>query len=183
MSEMADLWDALAAHAAPSFERWAGADVVSRQRRAIDSIASWWPELERAPRTLIHHDFNPRNICLRSNQAGLRLCVYDWELATVGAPERDLAELLCFVLRPDAAESVIDRAIDRHRLALEREADVRIDPADSRRRFHGALRDLMVNRLAMYALINRVKRQDFLPRVLATWRRLDDHLSGVKEVA
>ena len=141
------------------------------------------PELERSPRTLIHHDFNPRNVCLRSNGAGLRLCVYDWELATVGVPERDLAEFLCFVLMPDTAGSVIDRAIERHRSALEREAGVRIDPAGCRRRFHAALRDLLVNRLAMYALINRVKRQDFLPRVLATWRRLDDHLSGEQESA
>ena len=178
MAEMRDFWNALAEHAAPSFERWAGANVVSQHRRAIESIASWWLHLERAPRTLIHHDFNPRNICFRLNDDRLRLCAYDWELATLGAPQRDLAELLCFVLTPRAAGAEIDRWIEAHRSSLERETGVDIDAADWRLGFRAALRDLLVTRLAMYALIHRVKRQEFLPRVLATWRRLDDHLAG-----
>jgi thioester reductase-like protein len=178
MAEMTDLWEALAEQAGPLLERWAGADAVGRHRHAIDSIEQWWPLLERTPRSLIHHDFNPRNLCFRRHDGELQLCAYDWELATVGAPQRDLAELICFVLTRRATDAEIDGAIERHRAALEREAGVSIGAAGWRRGFHAALRDLLVNRLAMYALINRVKRQDYLPRVLSTWRRLDDHLSA-----
>ena len=56
------------------------------------------------PRTLIHNDFNPRNLCLRQTDGGLRLCAYDWELATLQVPQHDLAELLCFVLPPDVEQ-------------------------------------------------------------------------------
>jgi hypothetical protein len=36
-----------------------------------------------------------------------------------------------------------------------------------------------VNRLAMYALVHRVRRQSFLPRVLATWRRIHAYSEAV----
>ena len=182
MTEMRDLWDALGEHAAPAFERWAGSSVVRRHRQAVESIEEWWPILERSTRTLVHHDFNPRNICFRRRDGRLQLCAYDWELATIGAPQRDLAEFLCFVLTPVAAGAEIDRAIERHRTALERETHVRIDGVTWRRGVRAALYDLLINRLAMYALITRVKRQDFLSRVLCTWRRLDDHLSSRGEL-
>ena len=31
----------------------------------------------------------------------LTLCIYDWELATIGVPQHDLAEFLAFVLQPN----------------------------------------------------------------------------------
>lgn len=50
------------------------------------------------PTTIIHNDFNPRNVALRKN--GL-LCIYDWELAVKNIPHRDIVEFLCFSLPLD----------------------------------------------------------------------------------
>jgi thioester reductase-like protein len=172
MAEMAGLWSALAAHAAPAFSSWAGPDAGAIQQRLIASIPRWWPRLEQAPRTLIHNDFNPRNICLRGSADGLRLCAYDWELATVGAPQRDLAELLAFVLPDDVPAESVDAWIERHRAALARAAGVRIDRPAWRAGFAASLYDMLINRLALYALIARVRPQPFLPGVVRTWRRL-----------
>ncbi|WP_242206502.1 phosphotransferase [Aestuariivivens insulae] len=52
--------------------------------------------------TLIHNDFNPRNIAIRTNGDP---CIYDWELATYGIPHRDIFELLAFTLTPDFESS------------------------------------------------------------------------------
>ena len=52
--------------------------------------------LDDSPRTLIHNDFNSRNIALRRTADGLRLCAFDWELATIGDPLTDLGLLLMF---------------------------------------------------------------------------------------
>lgn len=172
MADMSDLWTALADHAAPAFSSWAAPDIVSLQRRLIDAIPRWWPDLESGPRTLIHHDFNPRNVCLRPDGRGARLCAYDWELATPGAPQRDLAELLCFVLPEDAPAAEVQQWIDYHRLALERETGRPIDCQAWQRGFRAGLYDLMINRLAIYALVHRVRPQHFLPRVVLTWRHL-----------
>ena len=96
-------------------------------RALIDRMSQWWPHLESQTSTLIHNDFNPRNVCLRQTGAGFTLCAYDWELATVGAPQRDLAEFLCFVLASDTPDGQIDHWIEQHRTALETETGDRID--------------------------------------------------------
>ena len=138
----------------------------------VDSVGEWWPVLSDGPQTLVHHDFNPRNLCLRNTTGGTALCAYDWELATVGAPQRDLAEFLCFVLPPDVPDATVDTWVERHRAAFERATGEPVDPAQWRRGFHAAMNDLLVNRLAMYALVHRVRRQPFLPRVVASWARI-----------
>jgi thioester reductase-like protein len=172
VGEMADLWTAIAAHAGPAFSAWADPAIGAIQRRVISGIDRWWPQLETLPRTLIHNDFNPRNICFRPGQLGPTLCVYDWELATIGAPQRDLAELLCFVLAADASDELIDFWIERHRRRLEEATGASIDARTWERGFGAALLELMLNRLPMYALVHRVRRQPFLPRIVRIWRRL-----------
>lgn len=168
IAEMSDLWRALAAHAAPRFSAWADPAIGSIQRTLIEEVDRWWRPLETLPRTLIHNDFTPRNICLR----GGALCAYDWELAAVGVPQHDLAELLCFVLPPDASRETVHHWIDRHRRSLERETGTSLDPAEWRAGFRASLSDLMLNRLPMYALVHRVRPQSFLPRVIRAWRAI-----------
>ncbi|HET7216546.1 MAG TPA: thioester reductase domain-containing protein [Vicinamibacterales bacterium] len=172
ISEMSDLWMALADHAAPYFASWSDTSMRSIQRRLIWSIDRWWPALAAQPRTLVHNDFNPRNICLRADGGRWRLLAYDWELATIAAPQRDLAELLCFVLPPSSSDADIDFWIGRHRMQLEEATGHHVDTRVWTAGFRAALYDLMINRLPMYALVHRVRRQSFLPRVVQTWRRL-----------
>jgi thioester reductase-like protein len=175
VDEMSDLWSALADHASPAFSSWADPAIAGIQRRLIAECGRWWGWMDTQPRTLIHHDFNPRNICLRGEAHARRLCAYDWELATIGAPQRDLAEFLTFVLPADATRAEVSHWVDRHRTALQCETGVPLDPAAWLDGFRAGLYDLMLNRLPMYALINRVRRQSFLPRVVRTWRRLYQH--------
>jgi thioester reductase-like protein len=170
VSEMSGLWSALADHAAPLFSSWADPDIASIQRRLISSLDRWWPALETAPRTLIHNDFNPRNVCLRG--AAATLCAYDWELATIGAPQRDLAEFLCFVLPPDATLDDITRWVEHHRVALEQEHGCSIHRELWLEGFRSGLYDLLINRLSIYAVVHRVRRQAFLPRIIRTWRNM-----------
>ena len=151
-----------------------GPSLPRRHRNLLEATDAWWPALDAAPRTLIHHDCNSRNVALRHTAGGLQLVAYDWELATIGAPQRDLAELLCFVLPPDVDAAAVSTLVERHRVALERASGVRLPAAAWREGFRSALADLLVSRLAFYALIHRVRPQRFLPRVLATWH----HLAG-----
>ena len=170
MVEMSSLWGALASHAAPLYSLSPGPDLATIHRRLLSRLEKWWPALEAGPRTLIHNDFNPRNVCLRGPEA--TLCAYDWELATLGAPQRDLAEFLCFVLPPDATLEDVMPWIERHRTALEREHGRSIDRELWLEGFRSALYDLLINRLSIYAVVHRVRRQPFLPNVLRTWRRM-----------
>jgi thioester reductase-like protein len=170
--EMTPLWHLLGHHAQPYLARWTTPAIVSTQAELMESIGDWWTIIDRSPHTLIHNDFNTRNIALRRTGCGLELCAYDWELATSGIPQSDLAEFLCFVLSPEVGEDDAVRWVERHRAALALASGASIDGGQWRAGFRAALADLLINRLAFYVMINRVKPQSFLPRIVQTWWRL-----------
>jgi hypothetical protein len=167
MVQMVELWEALAAFSERWFADWVPG-LPALQRQSIDELPYWSASLEAMPRTLIHNDFNPRNIAFRRGPAGPRLCAYDWELATLGLPQHDLAELLCFVLQPEPDRHEAAHYVELHRRALQEALGYPIDRAAWLRGFVLALADLMISRLPMYAMVHSLKRQSFLPRVVAT---------------
>jgi thioester reductase-like protein len=172
MQTMTPLWRALAEHAAPMFTAWTDSSFTALHHDLIDRIDAWRPALDRLPQTLIHNDFNPRNICLRDRDGRPALCAFDWELATIGAPVRDLAEFLCFVLPRGVDRDVVGGMLERHRRAFTSRARVNVDRDTWRAAFAAALCELLVDRLSVYAMVHRVRSQSFLPRVLRTWRTL-----------
>lgn len=173
MQSLRELWESLAQHARAYFVEWIGDDVSSIQQTLLDTIGNWWTLMESQPQTLIHNDFNPRNIAFRRSPSGPQMCAYDWDFATLGAPQHDLAELLCFVLPPNGeARAAARRYVDLHRLELERATGSSIDPVQWKLGFQLALWGLFINRLPMYTLMHKFRRQSFLPRVMRTWKEL-----------
>lgn len=79
-----------------------------------------------APITLIHNDCNPRNLCLRKsrtkskNGQDCRTCLYDWELATLDVPQRDLAEFLTFTLMPSISFETRVELVNYYKCNLEK---------------------------------------------------------------
>ena len=169
---MRPLWLTLADHAAPLFSAWAGEAVAGTHQMLVATIDEWWTGIDRSPRTLIHNDCNPRNVALRHDAGGYRLCAYDWELATLGPPQRDAIELLTFVLPSDVAPADFFRHVEQHRLAFFQAGGVAVPPDVWRAGLRASLAELLINRLAFYAMIHRVRPQSFLPRVVRTWTRL-----------
>ena len=173
MAELRPLWRELADHAAPWFERWCGPSVRGLQTDFIARLPQWWQRLRAFPATLIHNDFNPRNIVFREQGGTRRLCAFDWELATLGPPQHDLAEMLCYIWRADASDDALAAAVDAHRIQLEHTAQRRFDPAEWRSGFALALRHLLINRFAMYTLLHRFRPLKVLPNVMRNWSRLE----------
>ena len=170
--EMLPLWHALAEHAHARSPAFAVRGLRRLHDEVLEDIASWANAPSATPRTLIHNDFNPRNIALRRDSDGPRLCAFDWELATIGAPQRDLAEFLAFVLAPDAPWETIARWVERYRELLTAESGVALSRADWETGFRAAMCELLVDRLAFYAMIDRVRPQRFLSRVVRSWMNI-----------
>jgi aminoglycoside phosphotransferase (APT) family kinase protein len=61
---------------------------------AQDRIESRWSAVERAcagvPKTVVHGDFQPKNLRVREETSGLALYAFDWEMAGWGIPAADL---------------------------------------------------------------------------------------------
>jgi len=63
----------------------------------LDDLATRWNLVEEicdgVPQTLVHGDFNGKNIRLRSGNGDTTILVFDWEAAGWGVPAVDLAQL------------------------------------------------------------------------------------------
>ncbi|KAG0298807.1 hypothetical protein BGZ96_006198 [Linnemannia gamsii] len=137
----------------------------------------YWAKVEKSPRTLIHGDFNTRNICLRLDPStgAQKLCAYDWELACCQLPQRDVVEFLSFVLPPGSNEW--SHYLEYHRLALKSayktQSQASGSPAivfPSTREYMEmakiALMDFAALRVAMIGVSNSFKQVAWLPRIL-----------------
>jgi NADP-dependent 3-hydroxy-3-methylglutaryl-CoA reductase len=179
MRAMQPLWSALAEHGAQEFPSLVDAEALRRLQGLITSIPEWWPRLETMPRTLIHNDFNPRNLGLRREPQGPRLCVYDWELATMHVPQHDAAELLAFVLTPAAGRDAVVRYVELHRQAILAAGGCVPSAATWREGFALATRDLLVNRFGLYLMAHTARHYAFLERTLHTLRWLESLELGI----
>lgn len=172
MVEMTELWETLGVHAWNEFPEWFTKEQHQEFQRVVKSIPQWWAELDAMPKTLVHNDFSPRNVGFRRTDGDLRLCAYDWELATVHVPQRDLAELLSFVLTDQTPVEEIRRYVELHRVSLEAASGRELDPTTWLRGFELALKDFAVNRAAYYMMGHTFRNYAFLERVVRTLRHL-----------
>ncbi|MFI9248749.1 phosphotransferase [Streptomyces sp. NPDC053069] len=167
MIGMRDLWLALADHSVEEFPEIVDGRHHDRLVSYIGTIDRWWPQIEAMPRTLVHNDFNPRNLAIRADG---RLCAYDWELATLHIPQHDLAELLCTALDPaDINATLVGELSELHRRSLEIHAGTAVDRAQWESGYRLALRDLAVNRFGLYFVAHTVRHYGFLEQ---WWRNL-----------
>jgi hydroxymethylglutaryl-CoA reductase (NADPH) len=136
----------------------------ARRVRRLESLLAAAPRRHRAiarrPLTLIHGDLTPRNLCLRTHAGSseLRLCAYDWELAQVHLPERDLCEFLCYVLDPRRGwkEPSTARLLDQYRAGLEAASGHSIDRADFQRDLAMAIHEFCTFKLLVQGLTHQL---------------------------
>ncbi|KJE95848.1 hydroxymethylglutaryl-coenzyme A reductase [Capsaspora owczarzaki ATCC 30864] len=167
MIQMKELWIELLAHNQREFPDLWTKEIVLVAQRVIDNISFIWAELEQAPRTLCHNDFNPRNVCLKRTPAGgLQLCLYDWEMSTLHVPQHDVAEFLAFTLPTTTTVDERLAYVHYYRGQLEHFSKRTFDPVKFDKIFDFACFDFAINRLALYSMVHTFKDYRFLPRVL-----------------
>ena len=143
---------------------------AAKMVRWCEDVRTHWEALERAPRTLVHNDFNPRNLAMRVPQGGqpARLCAFDWELATVQAPQRDVCELLAWVLPAGAAPETAAAFVAYYRGRLEHHAGVSLAKDEFDAVYDLCCMEYAVTRLGMYSVAHGFRAFDWLKRVLET---------------
>ncbi|HSH20339.1 MAG TPA: phosphotransferase, partial [Draconibacterium sp.] len=62
-------------------------------------------------KTLLHNDFNSRNVAVRKNG---KICIYDWELASINIPQRDIFEFLAFTLDENFEPERLFKLLEKH---------------------------------------------------------------------
>jgi ATP-binding cassette subfamily B protein len=73
----------------------------------FEQLDAGWAQVESAaaglPRTLVHGDFNGKNVRVQASEAGPRLVAFDWEDAGRGVPAVDLAQVMAQSCRISAS--------------------------------------------------------------------------------
>ena len=153
---------------------WFTNDDLAFHQKELLRFPDQWDRLSEMPQTLIHGDFNPRNLAFRETACSRSLIAYDWELATIHVPQRDVAELLSFVLplgiSDDDLRSQLDLWMKLHHQVVA--ADVSF--ATWRQGFEIALRDFILIRLPIYSIAQTFKQVPFLGPTYRMARRMLD---------
>ena len=101
---------------------WSALSVQLNER-----IANNLPEIVEAfrqyPQCFVHNDASPRNLCLRSakDREERWACLYDWEVACIHVPQRDLAEFLTFVVEDGADADIVTSYAEFYCKSLKQE--------------------------------------------------------------
>lgn len=120
----------------------------------IDTLPDWRDKMDQLPKTVIHGDFNPRNIGFRKNDDGTeRLCAMDWECARIHVPQFDVVQFLLYACKPNTIDERGPQYCDYARLALQAASKKSIDKAEWDAGIRYALMDHMINRLPLLTLI------------------------------
>jgi hypothetical protein len=119
---------------------------------------------------LAHDDFNQRNVGFRPD-----VVVVDWELVERNVAQRDLVEMLTFVLPPSAGREQVDGHIEAHRLAL---VEAGVSTGTERdawmEGFRCELKVEAINRVGHHLLFAAQFPLAYLVRINATIERLLD---------
>lgn len=115
--------------------------------------------------TLIHNDFNPRNIAIRTNG---NPCIYDWELATYGIPHRDIFELLAFTLTLDFMESDLLDLLKHHFEMVQQINNENYSWSDYLIDFELAGQAFLISRVNFYLTGSILMNYPFIERVFTT---------------
>jgi hydroxymethylglutaryl-CoA reductase (NADPH) len=125
----------------------------------------------RWPKSLIHNDFNPRNVLMRNS--GMP-CIYDWELAMIDFPQRDIIEFLSFVLPEDfSAQSLMLYLKEHYQEIVQRKGPGHeLGFEEYLQATEMAIKTYICCRVSFYEVSGIVAKYDFSPRILAVSLRM-----------
>jgi hydroxymethylglutaryl-CoA reductase (NADPH) len=115
--------------------------------------------------TLIHNDFNPRNIAIRTNGDP---CIYDWELATYGIPHRDIFELLAFTLTSNFERSDLEDLLKHHFTLVQSINNEGYSWSDYLCDFKLGGQTFLISRVSFYLTGSILMNYPFIERVFTT---------------
>ncbi|WP_422107372.1 phosphotransferase [Winogradskyella sp.] len=121
-------------------------------------------------KTIIHNDFNPRNIAVKKNDLPV---IYDWELAVRDFPHRDIVEFLSFVLPLNFKKETFYFYLQEHFRLYDSP-----HPWETwLKTYKYTLKVYIITRLSLYEVSGLLIPYDFSNRVLNTALRMLKYLN------
>lgn len=152
--------------------KWSG--FLTLMHRAYEYVADHEQELyEQFPLHIIHNDFNPRNIAI--DKEG-KCYFYDWELACIDIPHRDIVELLLFVNDSKKKQKSDEEFFQNHFKYYSELTNTDIDYQTWKKGYKFAFAKYIITRLNFYLLGHKLSHYDFLENVLKNTLKMNEEL-------
>jgi hydroxymethylglutaryl-CoA reductase (NADPH) len=134
--------------------------------RLLDTYSDWYRPIEEHSVTLIHNDLTPRNIGL-VGEAKESPIFYDWELACIHYPQRDLVEFLAFSFAlKDSPGMLLQDAIELHRERVTTAAGGEMDSTLWHEALLFSLREFIICRLPYYVMTEHFRGRIDVKRIV-----------------
>jgi hydroxymethylglutaryl-CoA reductase (NADPH) len=136
----------------------------------INGMPHWEKEAQKISieKVVIHNDCNPRNIAIRKNGD---VCIYDWELAVIDFPSRDVVEFLSFVLLPDFTKEEMMFYLNKYA-----ELNTKYSKEEWMKAYRYSLKTYIASRVSFYEVSGILIKYDFSNRILSVALRMLDFL-------
>jgi len=137
-------------------------NAVALYQKVFEEINFWWKIKEDYPKTLVHNDFNPRNLVIHRSEGGIKPLFYDWELSCLNIPHRDVVEFLSFM--DDLDEQTITQHINYYTSYLKG-SDLELSVEEHRNAFLIAAKEFLLMRVSLYAIAHQIYDYPFFFRM------------------
>jgi len=161
MISLQPVWSKSAGFAYENFPEIVSLALYQKHLKVVNGLGSWKGRVETLAKTLIHFDFNPRNIGYRPSDGSVK--IIDWELASVGLPQRDIIELLAYTTDESLTKKDLGEIIRFHKREFEFSLQEELSDVDWEDSYRYALEEFLVHRLPLYFVAHAHKECEFLP--------------------
>ncbi|MEM9549233.1 MAG: oxidoreductase family protein, partial [Bacteroidota bacterium] len=136
--------------------------LLEKYLQFLDSFDHHLNTMSGFHKTLIHNDFNTRNICLKSENGSMNLVAYDWELSAFHNPQRDLIEFLCSVMPQNSSKDDFDRYVKVYFKKLREITGIDIPESEFLKVLKLNAYEYALVRLNLYLLVRNLMNLDFI---------------------
>lgn len=151
-------------HQAASFESGINVNlyIYSQGKKFISKINTYEEKLSRNS-TVIHNDFNIRNICISQSKRNIK--IYDWEFLDIACPMFDIVDFLVSISPQYITQSTIDKLINTYRLNYCKLFNQKISQDYFLELLYYSALKYSVTRMNMYLLCYKSQKLEYIERM------------------
>lgn len=136
--------------------------IYSQGEKFISSINKYEEALSKSS-TVIHNDFNIRNICISQNKKNIK--IYDWEFLDIMCPIFDIVDFLVSISPQHINKITIDKLINIYRLNYCKLFNREVSQDYFLELLYYSALKYSVTRMNMYLLCYKSKKQKYIERM------------------
>jgi Phosphotransferase enzyme family len=121
--------------------------------KLIDNISTWLGKVNDYPKTLIHGDFNPRNLGFEKNSNQWKVVILDWECVRWGLPQYDIAQFLLYACSNETILSRTKRYVEFCRQNFNEKSSYSFSKKQWQVGFKAAIYAHMIDRAILLGLV------------------------------